>query len=346
MKKILVAPLNWGLGHATRCIPIINKLFEQGFTPVLASDGAALELLAQEYPNVERLELPSYGIRYGKNLKASLFRQIPRIGKAVLKERALVDQFVNSDPTVVGIISDNRFGVRSRRVTSVYLTHQLRVLSGLSTFLTTGVHQSFIKKFDECWIPDTPTSTFSGSLSKGKIKGISYRHLGILSRFSPKKQPKRNDLLVILSGPEPNRSQIETKLLEELKAYKGQVCFVRGTNRPIGEKEEIADLRIYDLMGSADLEHEIHRSELILCRSGYSSIMDMAALGKKVFFIPTKGQHEQEYLARYLEQNKYAHFTTEDQFSISDLAHLEPQVKFEITKVKLELPGSDFFKRK
>ena len=49
-KKILIAPLNWGLGHATRCIPIINALIEEGLEPILAGDGDSLKLLQKEFP--------------------------------------------------------------------------------------------------------------------------------------------------------------------------------------------------------------------------------------------------------------------------------------------------------
>ncbi len=346
MKKIIVAPLNWGLGHAARCIPIIDNLLEQGLTPVLASDGAALELLVKEYPDLERVTLPSYQIRYGKRLKLSLFRQVPRIRQAVKIENRLINQYIKENREVAGIISDNRLGVRSKLVTSVYLSHQLRVLSGATTFLTSWVHRRYINKFDECWVPDTPFSRFSGRLSQVKSLGIPIRHLGILSRFSYQKRAKKFDILVLLSGPEPNRSKMETQLIEQLKSYKGQVGLVRGTTKPFYTSNQQLGIKIFDMLASKDLEHEINQSDIIISRSGYSSIMDMAVLGKRAFFIPTKGQYEQEYLARYLSEHKQANYATEDTFSLSKLDKMQQDLKFEVTEMNLELPASDFFERK
>jgi len=338
--------LNWGLGHATRCIPIIDNLLKQGLTPVLASDGVALELLVKEYPDLESLVLPSYQIRYGKRLRFSLFRQVPRILQAVKEERRLMNRYIKENSDVVGIISDNRLGVRSKQVTSVYLSHQLRVLSGATTFLTSWVHRWYINKFDECWVPDTPLGRFSGRLSQVKSLGIPIRHLGILSRFTYQKRAKKFDLLVLLSGPEPKRSQLEATLIDQLKTYDGQVGLVRGTTKPFDTTHKLPGIRIYDMLVSKDLEREINQSDMILCRSGYSSVMDMAVLGKKVFFIPTKGQYEQEYLARYLSENNQADYATEDTFSLSDIDKMQRDFKFEVTAMKLELPALDFFERK
>ncbi len=346
MKKVIVAPLNWGLGHATRCIPLINYLHEQGFTPVLASDGAALDLLAKEFPSLETLVLPSYSIRYGKRLKTSLFRQIPRILRASKKERAIIDRYISENSDVIGLISDNRFGVRSNRVTSVYLSHQLKVLSGPTTLLTSWVHRRYVRKFDECWVPDTPESRFSGTLSQYRSIGIPLKYLGILSRFNPEELPIKNDLLIILSGPEPNRSQLEASLFDLLQRFEGKVCIVRGTTKPLGWKKVQANIEVHDLMISKDLEREINQSELIISRSGYSSVMDMAALGKRAFFIPTKGQYEQEYLASYLQEQNWAQFATEATFSLSHLKKLNPSVRFEVTESVLTISLLDLFERK
>ena len=160
MKKVIVAPLNWGLGHATRCIPIIYALLQNNFTPIIASDGKALELLQKEFPQLRSLKLPSYSISYGKNLKRNLLLQFPKILSAVKKERKIIAQIIEKETNIVGIISDNRFGVLNAKIPSVYITHQLTVLSGFTTFFTRKIHQSIIKNFDECWVPDTSNSEF------------------------------------------------------------------------------------------------------------------------------------------------------------------------------------------
>ena len=347
-KRILVAPVNWGLGHATRCIPIIRALLQYQSVPVIASDGVALALLKKEFPHLETVSLPSYGIEYAKkarNFKLKMLWDSPKIIKAIQKEKKAVKGIIE-DYTIDGIISDNRFGVRSNHVTSVYLSHQLKVLSGPTTLLTSWVHRRYIRKFDECWVPDTPESRFSGTLSQYRSIGIPLKYLGILSRFNPEELPIKNDLLIILSGPEPNRSQLEASLFDLLQRFEGKVCIVRGTTKPLGWKKVQSNIEVHDLMISKDLEREINQSELIISRSGYSSVMDMAALGKRAFFIPTKGQYEQEYLASYLQEQNWAQFATEATFSLSLLKNLNPSVRFEVTESVLTISLLDLFERK
>ena len=119
--KILVAPLNWGLGHAARCIPIINELLKENFKPVLASDGPALELLRREFPELETLELPSYNIKYSKKLWLGLLLRVPHIIKTIIKEKKFIAGYLKHHQ-LEGIISDNRFGLRHPSVPSVYIS--------------------------------------------------------------------------------------------------------------------------------------------------------------------------------------------------------------------------------
>ena len=150
-RRILVAPLNWGLGHATRCIPIIEKLLEEGFEPIIASDGAALSLLRKEFPDLISEELPSYNIRYpeaGESFRLKLIASLPRIRKAILEENVRTKQLVKKY-SLKGVISDNRLGVRCKSIPSVVITHQLNVLTGKTTFFSSLIHKHFIKKFDQ-----------------------------------------------------------------------------------------------------------------------------------------------------------------------------------------------------
>ena len=174
-KSILIAPLNWGLGHATRCIPIINALIAQNFEPVIASDGAALELLQKEFPNLECIELPSYNIEYSKKrmfFRLKLLLDSPKMMKAIKAENEAIKSIIEAH-NIVGIISDNRFGVYNESVPSVFITHQLQVLSGNTTWLSTKLHQKIIKRFDECWVPDNKNApNLSGKL--GHINGMPF----------------------------------------------------------------------------------------------------------------------------------------------------------------------------
>ncbi|OIQ35519.1 MAG: glycosyltransferase [Bacteroidetes bacterium MedPE-SWsnd-G1] len=323
--KVLVAPLYWGIGHATRCIPIIHELQAKGFNPIIASDGDALKLLQKEFPLLDSINLPSYGISYPKNgtfLKLKLLFRLPKVIKTIIKERQVVSQLIR-DKNIIGIISDNRIGVRNKGIPSVYITHQINVLSGIFTFFTSRVHQYYINKFDECWVPDVEGElSLSGLLSKNESNG-KIRKIGILSRLKKRKIEIKYDLLILLSGIEPQRSQLENKLIEELKNFNGSVLFVRGLINSETSFKNSKKITYKNFLKSDELEKAIAQSKVVLARSGYSTIMDLAIIGKKVFFIPTKGQDEQEYLAKYLEVISIAPYATEEKFEIQMLENMK-----------------------
>ena len=325
-KKILVSPLNWGLGHATRCIPIIKALEGANFEPILASDGDALGLLKKEFPHLLALELPSYDIEYakkGKNFKWKLITQLPKIVNSISKERKTVDSWINKY-SISGIISDNRLGVHSKKVPSVFITHQLRVLTGNTSWLTTKLHHIYINKYNECWVPDTDGApNLSGKLGHLDIPFEHVRYIGPLSRLHKKITPIKYQLMVILSGPEPQRTLLEEKLILELKKYDKPVLFINGRIESEQQVEIVDNITFYNYMDSEQLELAFNESEKILCRSGYTTIMDLAHLGKKAFFIPTPGQYEQEYLARKLKTERIAPSCHQDSFKIERLDSID-----------------------
>ncbi len=325
-KKILIAPLNWGLGHATRCIPIIKKLINNGFVPIIASDGAALDLLKKEFPMLHTLILPSYSIKYPKNgfyFKWKLILNLPRLLFAVYKERKIVEKCI-ADYKIDGIISDNRFGVFSKKIPSVYITHQLKVLSGNTTGISSFLHQKIIKKFTICWVPDCfENPNLSGELGHLYAIKLSIKYIGILSRLEKKTLPKKYDLMVLLSGPEPQRSILENQLKSEIAGYKGTVVFIKGKIESEQKQEQIGTILYYNYMKYKELEIAINESELVLCRSGYTTIMDLTKLEKKAFFIPTPGQFEQEYLAEKMMFDGFAPYCKQTEFNVSKLLETE-----------------------
>ncbi|AUS05657.1 glycosyltransferase [Pseudotamlana carrageenivorans] len=324
-KQVLVAPLNWGLGHATRCIPIINALIADNFIPIIASDGAALDLLRKEFPNISTIELPSYNVTYaknGKHFKLKLIKDSPKLLKAIKREKKAVAEILDTHD-IAGIISDNRIGVRNKKVPSVFITHQLYVLSGSTSWLSTKMHQKFIKKFDRCWVPDIPGEpNLSGKLGHVKTFDIPTEYIGPLSRFTASNEVIKNDLMVLISGPEPQRSFLEEKLLQELKSYTGKIVFVKGQMEAQQTKEVIGNITIYNFMTSKLLEKTINESALIISRSGYTTVMDLAKLNKKAFFIPTPGQFEQEYLAERLWELSMVPTCHQDEFTIDKLEEI------------------------
>ncbi|WP_100611079.1 glycosyltransferase [Confluentibacter lentus] len=321
-KRILVAPLNWGLGHATRCIPIINALLNFGFEPIIASDGDALALLQKEFPDLFSIELPSYKISYSKQkayFKLKLLKDTPKILKAIKAEKKATKHIVKTND-IVGIISDNRLGVYSKKVPSVIMTHQLNVLSGNTTWLSTLLHKKFIKHFDACWVPDfEDDNNLSGKLGHDNSIEIPIKYIGPLSRFLKKDSEILNNLLVILSGPEPQRTLLGEKLLEELKKHKEKVVLVNGNIEDEQTVQVVGNITLYNFMTTNQLEKTINESELIISRSGYTTVMDLAKLGKKAFFIPTPGQYEQEYLAKRLLELNIVPFCNQNDFTLDKL---------------------------
>ncbi|WP_264520304.1 glycosyltransferase [Flavobacterium sp. N1994] len=321
-KNILVAPLNWGLGHATRCIPIIRELEKNGFAPILASDGVALQMLQKEFPHLQALELPSYDIEYAKNeadFKWKLIKNSPKMIDAIFSEKKIVKKWI-AEYHLQGIISDNRLGVYSKKIPCVFITHQLNVLSGKTTWISSKLHQHFIKKFTECWIPDMEKNpNLTGKLGHLKKNKLNLNYIGPLSRLEKRDLPIRYDLMVILSGPEPQRTFLEQKLKNEVRLFAGKVLFIKGSVEEEQKIDQDENVTYYNFMTSAELETAFNESEMVLCRSGYTTVMDLAKLGKKAFFIPTPGQFEQEYLAKRFKRNGYAPYSKQDDFKIEFL---------------------------
>lgn len=320
-KKILIAPLNWGLGHAARCIPIINALIRHDFEPILASDGDALTLLQKEFPQLTSYALPSYNIKYSKskNQKIKLVLNSPTILKASINEQKAILE-IHKKENLSGIISDNRFGVRLKEIPSVYITHQINVLSGNTTTITSNLHQKIIAKFDQCWVPDSKDTIFSGKLSTFDNKKLTIKYIGAISRFEKQTLPKKYDLLIVLSGPEPQRTLLEEKIIVELKTSTEKVLLVRGVFSKTVLPEINKHITVVNYMLTKQLEQAINESRIVLSRSGYSTILDLAKLEKKAFFIPTLGQDEQEYLAQRMADLNIAPFATQNDFKLNMLA--------------------------
>lgn len=324
--NILVAPLNWGLGHVARCIPIIKELKARGFNPILASDGAALELLRKEFPEEKTLELPSYHIEYpgdGRNFKWKMLKNSPKIIQAILGEHRVVNGWVK-EYALSGILSDNRPGVFSRKIPSVFMTHQLNVLSGSTSWLTTQLQRFIIKKFDECWVPDFEgTPNLSGKLGHLKKSRPNLKYIGPLSRLEKRPASEKYALMVLLSGPEPQRGMLEEILRLELAGYPENVLFIRGIMQPEQTIEHEGNITCYNFMRAGELQQALNETRVVLCRSGYTSLMDLAKLGKKAFLIPTPGQPEQEYLAKRLEKEGWLPYATQENFRMAQLSEVD-----------------------
>lgn len=266
--------------------------------------------------------LPSYNIKYPK--KGGLFRTqllmaLPYIFKTKKKENTFINNLVKTKK-IDGIISDNRFGVYHKNIPSVYITHQITVLSGFTTWLSSKWHASIIKKFNQCWVPDYKNKLqLSGQLGHPKKLDLATKYIGSLSRFKTKPTAKDIDVLALISGPEPQRSIFEKRLIQELKQLNCNSIIIRGV---IESKQKITHfnkLTVYNYMISEELETTLNKSKLVVCRSGYSTIMDLEHLQQKAIFIPTPGQFEQLYLAKYLKNKGVCPYFLQNKFTYKDL---------------------------
>jgi len=316
-KRVLVAPLDWGLGHATRCIPIIRVLLARGCTVLLAGSGASLQLLQAEFPQLAAFTLTGYRPYYAArgSMVLTMARQVPKFLRAIRREHRETDAIVRSQQVDL-VIADNRYGCYTRQLPCILITHQSNILMPRGFgWLAPGVRRLnvyFMKKFSACWVPDEPGGVLSGDLlGFGTTLGnrVPYEFTGVLSRFHAGPADILYDVAAVCSGPEPQRSIFEALVTAQLAPSGLKYVIVRGTAGGDGG-------HVRGLLTSVELEHVMNSAGVIVARSGYSTLMDLAALGKPAILVPTPGQTEQLYLARRLKEKGVAYSVTQDQFDL------------------------------
>lgn len=309
--NVLIAPLDWGIGHATRCTPIIEYLVEIGLNVIIAAENRPLNFLKIEFPSLTFIEFPNYNITYPKsrNMICKMLIKLPSILKGIYKEHYFL-KYAIKKYKIDAVISDNRYGMWNRNLPCVFITHQLNIILPKSVqFLSPiikMVNRFFMNKFDEVWIPDDEKLNLSGKLSKSKKLKKPAQHIGILSRFGRKEGSglKKYPVLALISGPEPQRSMFEEKIINTLLEVGKKAIILRGVTETSKEKQ-LGNIEIINHLQTGKLEELILGAEKIICRPGYSTIMDLVTLGKNAILIPTPGQTEQEYLAKHLSKESY-----------------------------------------
>jgi len=316
-KRILIAPLDWGLGHASRCIPIARQLEAHGFEVILAASGRPLDLLMGEFPNRDFIKLESYNIHYPKsgNMAWSMISQSLKIWRGIRKENKILTQIIE-DYKIDGVISDNRFGLYSKKVPCVFITHQLNIQSPILSQWIQNINFKYIEKYDACWIPDSNDHLLSGNLTNSNLPQINSHFVGCLSRFERLKKTEELEILAVISGPEPQRTLFENILKKQLLASKKKALLVLGKTEDNSEKQ-IENLKIVGHLKSSELNQAMMNADVVISRSGYSTVMDLAKLNKKAIFVPTPGQTEQEYLATYYYDKKLAFAMPQRTFDLS-----------------------------
>jgi UDP-N-acetylglucosamine transferase subunit ALG13 len=355
--SVLVAPLDWGLGHTTRCIPIIKELIGQGARVLIAAGAGQKAMLKKEFPLQEYLDIPGYNIHYkgGNFLKWRLLLKIPAILKQVRKENRWLDD-IQRKLTIDAVISDNRFGLYHKRIFCIFITHQLQIQSGLFSNGKAGSWRSaldrwvnrkllqwnykFISKFSVCWVPDEDGSlSVAGLLSHPHTPPpVPLKYIGILSRFQPLEKIEVKDyLLILISGPEPQRTIFENILFGQLTGFTTRTIVLRGlpdSDSPVPFIQQ--GITIYNHLPSTELNKLISESRHIIARSGYSTVMDLMRLRKTAILVPTPGQTEQEYLGRYLQEKNWMYCASQKNFRLRDAMSAYQKNIMELP----ELPGS------
>jgi len=320
--------MDWGLGHATRITPIIRLLQQAGAEPVLGADNKPLQFLRRQFPTCEWIRIPGFEPEYQKkgSLPIKVAIDFPQMLKTSAKAHVLLEKIVE-EQSIDAVISDNRYELWSEKVPTIFMTHQLNIL--LQGILSSGrpvikkMINSFIIKHNELWIPDFENEpNLSGKLShvrKMPLKNSFF--IGPLSRFEgatseTNKQNRNNlDVLCLLSGPEPQRTIFEKLLLDHLAHTELKAVILSGkpgeTERKVRE-----NVKILSHAGDEEMLALIQSAKTVICRSGYSSIMDLASLGKNAVFVPTPGQPEQEYLAKKLKKQGLYYSCSQKEFSL------------------------------
>ena len=321
--NILAAALDWGLGHASRMIPILRPLYSENHLMIGVNKSTA-PILKAEFPNADFYELPSYHIRYSStNSHLAMIKLIPGMIKAKRKEHKWLQEFVKTHQTDL-IISDSRFGFYHPQIKSIIISHQLSLAypSSLSFFgqWAQKINEKWLSSFQEIWIPDTSEHLMSGKLSKNTK--LNSKFIGIQSRFSQLQLPKpveKEYILAIISGPEPQRSTFEKLLIQQ--KTKTHLVIIGGNPQNTNTHISQDNMSYFHHLSKDELQAYIQHASFIISRSGYSSLMDYWKLScKKVYLIPTPGQTEQEYLAKRMKKQNICDYSLQQDFQIQNIS--------------------------
>ena len=318
-KNILIAPLDWGLGHITRCIPIIELLLKNGHNVLTCGNKESEQLFKEHFPKIKHITIPGYNPKYSSknNQSISMIRQIPKFLRKIKAEQKIATQLAKKNK-IDYIISDNRFGFRSSETINIFISHQIHIQGPKAIKpLLLKINKRYIDKFQHCWIPDFKSSdNLAGTLSINP-KLTNYSYIGPLSRFKKAaiKKKYKYKYLGIVSGPEPQRTILEKKLTEEFLSQAHNCAIIAGI--PNGKTYKKKNLDFFSHLETAAFFETVNDAEFLICRSGYSTIMDLSILNKKALLIPTPGQTEQEYLAKYHAQKSSIKWVSQKDFRLN-----------------------------
>jgi predicted glycosyltransferase len=333
-RTVFICPLDWGLGHASRMIPVVTKFIRSGFHVILGGSGKSGDLLKITFPHLSFVLFPASTIRYskGKLLWVVLMWQLPRMVISVFKEHKLIKHFVKTYSLDI-VVSDNRYGLFCQEAYTIFVTHQISpMLPTIFRWLEYPLYliiKNIIQRYNECWIPDfeDKNNNISGKLSHLHKKPRNARYIGILSRFSLNKlipetpTVDKYNIVVILSGPEPQISKFEKIVHEQISTCPLKTIIINGLREiPLpGSNYQNNQITTVSHLDIQQFGYVLSHADAIICRSGYSGIMDLIALGRSALLIPTPGQPEQKYLAKYLGQKGWFYYSNQDEFDVDTM---------------------------
>lgn len=300
---------------------MIRALRSAGHQVRVGAFGGGLDLLRSEFPDLEIFPFPGYRVRYSRSALTFvpvLLAQAPWILLGLAAEARALRRILVEKPCDL-VISDGRYGLVAPGIPCILITHQVAFRvpgrfpgQAFAERMLLRLNLACLRRFDRVWVPDFEGAlSLSGSL--GRPPGIrgNLEWIGPLSRFAPgtgadRPMPKV-DAAAVVSGPEPQRSLFEAVLRKELAKLPGTRVLVRGL--PGGRRTSLGlesivpgNLAEFDHLRGEDLARLFTGAELLIVRSGYTTVMELAGLGAKaVILVPTPGQSEQEHLASHLE---------------------------------------------
>ena len=325
-KRILISPLDWGLGHTSRCIPIIGCIQSLGHVPVVACNESQRSFIEETFSDIEIIHIDGYDITYSKWNRfgqIGVLSQLPRLNKVIIEEHNWLQQHAKL-LKLDGIISDNRYGLFHSTIPSVIMTHQLKVQTGVGKFADRTIqklHYKYLDRFGATWVVDVPGITnLAGELSHPRHLPHRTTYLGLLSQFeglAGKAYESVGDtLLVLLSGPEPQRTELSNMLWQQVQDHNGKVIFVDGSDIANTPARIPPHIIYHKRLAGKALAATLQGAGMVICRSGYSTILDLVALNKRAILIPTPGQTEQEYLGKCLSEEKVFYCTKQSEFDL------------------------------
>lgn len=324
--KIIYGVCSWGLGHATRSLPVIRALINEGHILKIISHDRALTLLRQEIGDYATYaDIQDYPMLISENGRQFLAKSAiywPLFIHRIEQGLGHLKTILNHDHYHL-IISDSRYDMYNRKIPSMFISHQMRIMNPLRIrMLERGserFNQFFFNRFTDVIVPDTKTDSLSGDLSHNLklLNEDAIHYVGPLSDFHKKRLVKNIDYLVSLSGPEPQRTILETKIMNQLTNLNGTIVVTQGKPETTTKTKD-NNITIYTSVSRQTRENLLNKTKTLIGRSGYTTIMDLAVTGTKALLIPTPGQIEQEYLATYHHNQGTFATVTQPRINLTD----------------------------